>query len=89
MGRVTEPPVVPEGWSVVDGRLHQELTFADFDEAFAFMTRVAAEARRLDHHPDWCNSWSTVTIDIVDHAAGGVTERCIELALAIDRVKEP
>ena len=43
-------PDTPEGWSVVDGRLHRELTFADFDEAFAFMTRAAGEARRLDHH---------------------------------------
>ena len=66
-----ELPDLPEGWSVVDGRLHRALTFADFDEAFAFMTRVAAEARRLDHHPDWSNSWNEVVIDIVDHAAAG------------------
>jgi len=79
-------PDVPEGWSVVDDHLHRELTFADFDEAFAFMTRVAAEARRLDHHPDWCNSWNTVVIDIVDHQAGRITERCTELAQAIDAV---
>jgi 4a-hydroxytetrahydrobiopterin dehydratase len=79
-------PDIPEGWSVVDGRLHRELTFADFDEAFAFMTRVAAEARRLDHHPDWCNSWNRVVIDVVDHAAGGITERCTELARAINTV---
>jgi 4a-hydroxytetrahydrobiopterin dehydratase len=79
-------PDIPDGWTEVDGRLHRELTFADFDEAFAFMTRVAAEARRLDHHPDWSNSWNTVVIDIVDHAAGGITDRCTELARAIDAV---
>ena len=79
---------IPEGWTVVDGRLHRELAFADFDEAFAFMTRVAAEARRLDHHPDWSNSWNTVVIDIIDHSAGAITERCTELARAINAIKE-
>jgi 4a-hydroxytetrahydrobiopterin dehydratase len=80
-------PDTPEGWSVVDGHLHRELTFVDFDEAFAFMTGVAAEARRLDHHPDWSNSWNKVVIDIVDHSAGDIiTERCTELARAINGV---
>jgi 4a-hydroxytetrahydrobiopterin dehydratase len=79
-----DAPDVPDGWTVVEGKLHQELTFADFDEAFAFMTRAAAEARRLDHHPDWCNAYNRVVIDIVDHSAGRITERCTELARAID-----
>ncbi len=83
-----ELPDLPEGWSVVDGRLHRALTFADFDEAFAFMTRVAAEARRLDHHPDWSNSWNEVVIDIVDHAADRITDRCVELARAVNAVQE-
>jgi 4a-hydroxytetrahydrobiopterin dehydratase len=81
-----DTPDIPEGWSLVDGRLHRELTFVDFDEAFAFMTGVADEARRLDHHPDWSNSWNKVVIDIVDHSAGRVTERCTELARAINGV---
>jgi len=72
-------------WDVVDGRLHRQLRFADFAEAFAFMTVVAGEAERLDHHPDWCNSWNLVTIDIVSHAAGGITARCVALARAVDR----
>lgn len=72
------------GWELQDGRLHRELTFSDFAEAFAFMARVAEAAERLDHHPDWCNSWNRVTIDIVSHAEGGVTERCFELAAAVD-----
>ncbi|MEQ1788274.1 MAG: 4a-hydroxytetrahydrobiopterin dehydratase [Acidimicrobiales bacterium] len=84
---MTAPVEVPAGWMIVDGRVHRELAFADFDEAFAFMTRVAAEARRLDHHPDWSNSWNTVVIDIVDHAAGRLTEKCAELARAIDAVE--
>ncbi len=74
----------PEGWTVVDDHLHREITFVDFDDAFAFMTGVAAEARRLDHHPDWSNSWNKVVIDIVDHQAGEITDRCVELARAIN-----
>ncbi|MET0727163.1 MAG: 4a-hydroxytetrahydrobiopterin dehydratase [Acidimicrobiales bacterium] len=71
-------------WTLVDGRLHRDLTFADFTEAFAFMTRTAAAAERLDHHPDWSNSWNKVVIDITSHAAGGITARCFELAAAVD-----
>lgn len=74
---------VPEGWEVVDGRLHRELTFADFSEAFGFMTRVALAAEKADHHPDWSNSWNTVTIDLVSHDASGLTERDVALAEAI------
>ena len=75
----------PDGWEIVDGKLHKELTFADFDEAFAFMTRAAAEARRLDHHPDWSNSWNRVVIDITSHQEDGITDQCFALAGAINR----
>ena len=57
MGLVTDPSV--PGWQVVEGKLHRELIFADFSEAFAFMVRVAMVAEQLDHHPDWSNSWNT------------------------------
>ena len=73
----------PEGWQVVDGKLHREFAFGDFAEAFAFMARVAAEAERLDHHPDWSNSWNRVVIDLVTHEAGGITELDRSLAVAI------
>jgi len=75
----------PPGWDVVDGKLHRELVFADFPEAFAFMTRVALAAERLDHHPDWSNSWNKVVIDIVSHDEGRITDRCIKLAEAANR----
>lgn len=74
------------GWAMVDGRLHRELRFADFSEAFGFMARVALEAERLDHHPDWSNSWNRVVVDVVSHDAGGITDRCFALAAAIDRI---
>jgi len=69
-----------DGWSVADGKLHKDFEFADFNEAFGFMTRVALVAEKLDHHPDWSNSWNTVVVDIVSHAAGGITDGCFELA---------
>lgn len=76
---------IPE-WSLVDGRLHREFTFGDFAAAFAFMERVAPIAETLDHHPDWCNSWNRVVIDITNHDSGGPTERCFRLAHGIDTV---
>lgn len=75
---------VPDGWEVVDGKLHRELTFADFSEAFAFMTRVALAAEKADHHPDWSNSWNRVTIDLVSHDADGLTARDTTLAETIN-----
>jgi 4a-hydroxytetrahydrobiopterin dehydratase len=74
----------PEGWEVVDGKLHREVELADFSEAFAFMTRVALAAEKADHHPDWSNSWNRVTIDLVSHDAGGLTDRDVALAQAIN-----
>jgi 4a-hydroxytetrahydrobiopterin dehydratase len=73
-----------DGWSVVDGRLHRRFEFTDFIAAFAFMTAVALQAEKLDHHPDWSNAYRTVTIDLVTHSAGGITALDVELARRID-----
>lgn len=73
----------PEGWEVVDGKLHRELTFADFSAAFGFMARVALAAEQAGHHPDWSNSWNRVVIDLVSHDADGLTERDVDLATTI------
>lgn len=73
-------------WSVVEGRLHRRFGFADFNAAFGFMTRLALVAEKLNHHPDWSNSWNTVDIHIVSHQAGGITATCFELAAAADRL---
>jgi 4a-hydroxytetrahydrobiopterin dehydratase len=70
-------------FAVKGGRLRCELRFRDFDEAWAFMGRVARAAKRLDHHPDWSNSWNRVTIDLTTHDAGGLTRRDVELATKI------
>jgi 4a-hydroxytetrahydrobiopterin dehydratase len=86
MADTDSTPDAPDGWEVTDGKLHRELVFDGFTEAFAFMTRVADVAERLDHHPDWSNSYNTVTIDLVSHDAGGLTERDREMAAAINGV---
>ena len=71
-------------WSADDGRLRRRFVLEDFAAAFAFMTRVAAVAEELDHHPDWSNSWNTVDIAIRSHDAGGITDLCVQLARRID-----
>ncbi|MDP8987379.1 MAG: 4a-hydroxytetrahydrobiopterin dehydratase [Actinomycetota bacterium] len=76
-----------DGWAVANGKLHKELTFADFNEAFGFVARLALVAEKLDHHPDWSNSWNRVVIDISSHAAGGITATCFELAAAADSLR--
>ena len=79
----------PEGWTEYDGALRKEFTFADFSEAFGFMTRVALLAEQRGHHPDWSNSWGTVTIALTTHDAGRrVTDRDRDLAAAIDALVE-
>ena len=75
-------------WAVVDGRLHRELTFPGFAQAFGFMAQVAVAAEKLDHHPDWSNSWNRVVIDITNHDAGGLTARCFQLAAAVDNAAD-
>ena len=75
-----------DGWSVVEGKLHREFQFPDFVTAFGFMTRLALVAEKMNHHPDWSNSWNRVTVDIISHAAGGITEACFELASAADHL---
>ena len=63
----------------------RKLKFADFKQAFAFMIRVAAEADRLDHHPEWSNVYNTVSIRLTTHDSGGLTQSDIKLAGLIDK----
>jgi 4a-hydroxytetrahydrobiopterin dehydratase len=77
-----------EGWSEVAGRdaITKKFVFADFNEAFGFMTRVALVAEKLDHHPEWFNVYKTVDVTLSTHDAGGLTERDIKLAAAMDKL---
>ena len=72
---------VPE-WAIVTGRdaIHKRFQFADFKQAFAFMTRVALKAEQMDHHPEWSNVYNRVEITLTTHDAGGVT--ALDVALA-------
>ncbi len=64
--------------------IERRLRFADFGEAWAFLTRVALIAERLDHHPDWSNSWNRVDVFLTTHSADDLTRRDIDLARSID-----
>jgi 4a-hydroxytetrahydrobiopterin dehydratase len=76
-------------WEERDNTLYRRFEFRDFAEAFAFMTKVAAVAERLDHHPDWSQSWNVVEITLSSHDAGRkVTARDLTLAEEINRVLE-
>ncbi len=70
------------GWSGVKDRdaIVRTFTFGNFNEAFGFMTRVALEAEKRDHHPEWRNVYKTVDVVLTTHDAGGVTARDVELA---------
>jgi 4a-hydroxytetrahydrobiopterin dehydratase len=75
-------------WRMVEGRdaITRTFTFGDFNEAFGFMARVALVAEKMDHHPEWTNVYRTVAVTLASHDAGGVTERDIALAEAMDRL---
>lgn len=72
-------------WTEKNNQLHRQFKFADFSEAFAFMTRVALAAEKADHHPEWRNVWNTVDIWLSTHDAGNiVTDKDRKLAASID-----
>ncbi|MEH2511366.1 4a-hydroxytetrahydrobiopterin dehydratase [Nitrobacteraceae bacterium AZCC 1564] len=76
------------GWSDVSGRdaIARTFTFKNFNEAFGFMTRVALVAEKNDHHPEWRNVYKTVEVVLSTHDAGGVTERDVALAEAMNKI---
>jgi 4a-hydroxytetrahydrobiopterin dehydratase len=74
-------------WEETNNKLYKKFQFADFSEAFAFMTRVALEAERMNHHPEWRNVWNTVEIWLSTHDAGDiVTDKDRKLSVKIDRL---
>jgi 4a-hydroxytetrahydrobiopterin dehydratase len=77
------------GWSIAeDGRdaIRRSFRFRDFSEAWGFMARVALLAEAQDHHPEWSNVWNRVEILLSTHDAGGLSERDVRLAQAINRL---
>ena len=79
--------VVPQWARALDKEaIRREFKFADFNEAWGFMTRVALLAEKFDHHPDWSNVWNTVRIELSTHDVGGLSDNDIRLAKAIDKL---
>ena len=76
------------GWTHDSERdaIARRFTFADFGEAFAFMTRVALEAEKADHHPEWSNVWNRVDVLLTTHSAGGLTGKDVALATKIEAI---
>ena len=75
-------------WEALDDRdaIRRKFVFANFNEAWGFMSRIAMEAERRDHHPEWSNVWATVDITLSTHDCDGLSSRDVELARFIDKI---
>jgi len=73
-----------DGWEYIDNAIQTTFEFQDFKDAFSVMTRIAFEAERLNHHPNWYNVYNTLEIRLSTHDAKGVTDKDFELAQIID-----
>lgn len=74
------------GWRFANGKLHKEFEFENFVQAFGFMTQVALEAEKMNHHPEWFNVYNRVTVDLMTHDVGGISNYDFMLAKAIDTI---
>lgn len=83
--KLTQELQTLEGWALCNDALamHKSFKFKDFSQAWAFMSRIALLAEKMDHHPEWFNVYNRVDITLTTHDAGGVTERDIKMAKAI------
>ena len=82
--QIAEALTALPNWSLVNGKLHRELKFANFVHAFGFMSKVALTAEAMDHHPEWFNVYSTVRFDLTTHDVSGISDRDTALAKKID-----
>ncbi len=67
-------------WSIVNQKLTRKFVFKDFVQAFDFMKKIAIIAEKMDHHPEWSNSYNTVNVELITHTQGCITQLDIELA---------
>ena len=72
------------GWGIEDGKLYREFRFSDFVAAFSFISAVALHAERANHHPEWFNVYSQVRVWLTTHDAGGITQKDLDLASAMN-----
>jgi 4a-hydroxytetrahydrobiopterin dehydratase len=77
-----------DGWAAVDGReaIQKSFKFSNFNQAFAFMTRVALKAEKMDHHPEWFNVYNKVEVTLATHDVDGLSGKDIELASFMDKI---
>jgi len=73
-------------WTYQENAIHTSIEFRDFKDAFSVMTRIAFEAEKLNHHPDWTNVYNSLQISLSTHEAKGVTQRDFDLAKIIDEL---
>jgi 4a-hydroxytetrahydrobiopterin dehydratase len=89
--KLTEPQIadalrsLPE-WTVSGGKLHREYRLASFAHAIGFLCTAAFAIERMDHHPEWSNVYSRVTVDLVTHSEGGITDKDLALAQVLEEV---
>ena len=76
------------GWNIINGKLHKDFVFDDFVEAFGFMTRAAIHIEKMNHHPEWFNVYNKISVDLVTHDAGGITQNDIILASTLNSLKK-
>jgi 4a-hydroxytetrahydrobiopterin dehydratase len=75
-----------KAWKLEKGKLHRAFEAKDFIAAFGYMTRIALVAQEMNHHPEWCNVWNKITVDLSTHSVGGVSNLDFELAAKIDQI---
>lgn len=85
-GQITAALGTLSGWSVTNGKLHRGFVFADFNQAFGFMSRVALIAEQRNHHPEWSNVYNRVNVDLVTHDSDGITQNDVDLATDMNRI---
>jgi len=76
------------GWQIVDGKLCREYVFSDFVEAIGFMVRSSFWAELLNHHPEWCNVYKTVRVELQTHDVGGISNYDFELAAKMNELAD-
>lgn len=81
---ITQALTELDSWRIEDGKLHRDLVFTDFVEAFGFMSRVALLAERMSHHPEWFNVYNRVRIELTTHDVGGLSDSDLLFARAVD-----
>lgn len=74
------------GWILEENTIFRNFKFKTFVDAFSFMTAIALIAEKMNHHPDWSNSYNKVNVTLTTHEANGITQRDFDLASSIDRI---